>query len=317
MRGILAVLGAVIGAVAMGTAHAAQPTDWQMGLQPAASPIAQQMADFHAMLMVIITLIVLFVLGLLLYVMWRFSAKRNPTPSKTTHNTTIEVVWTVVPIIILIVIAVPSFNLLYALDQTEDPELTIVVRGYQWYWGYEYPDQLIEEFQSHMVPDDQIGEGQVRLLSTWDPTERTEGVVVLPVDTDIQIVVTAMDVLHSWALPAFGIKTDAVTGRLNETSVRILEEGTYYGQCSEICGVGHAFMPIEIRAVSREAFDDWVMAHHEGEELEVAPVLLTRDPPPVAVPDADPEGDAEPDGEAGEEPVEEAAAEPPVQMASQ
>ena len=280
------VLGLLAALVAASGASAAQPTDWQLGMQPAASPLAYQMSDFHTMLLVIITGIVIFVLALLLYVMWRYSARRNPTPSKTTHNTTIEIVWTVVPIMILVVIAVPSFNLLYALARSEDPELTLVVRGYQWFWGYEYPDQQIEEFQAHMVPDEEIGEGQLRLLSTYDPTGRTEGVVVLPTDTNIQIVVTAMDVLHSWAVPAFGIKTDAVPGRLNETWVRIEEEGTYYGQCSEICGTGHAFMPVEIRAVSREAFNEWVTGRTADLELETPPVLLAPEPPDAAEPDA-------------------------------
>ena len=288
--GLRIVLGLLVALAAASGAMAAQPSDWQLGMQPAASPLAQQMSDFHTMLLVIIIAIVLFVMGLLLYVMWRYSARRNPTPSKTTHNTAIEVVWTVVPIMILVVIAVPSFNLLYALARSEDPELTLVVRGYQWYWGYEYPDQQIEEFQAHMVPDEEIAGDQVRLLSTFDPTGRTGGVVVLPVDTNVQIVVTAMDVLHSWALPAFGIKTDAVPGRLNETWVRIEEEGTYYGQCSEICGTGHAFMPIEIRAVSREAFNDWVTEQTADLELETPPVLLEPQPADAAEPEGAPEG---------------------------
>ncbi|MCA8933905.1 MAG: cytochrome c oxidase subunit II [Rhodospirillaceae bacterium] len=304
MRLVVGCLGAL---VAAGAAHGQGVHEWQMGLQEPASPYAQQAHDFHALLLVIITVIVIFVLGLLIYVMWRFNAKRNPTPSKTTHNTMIEVVWTVVPIIILIVIAVPSFNLLYALDHEEDPELTLVVRGYQWYWSYEYPDQQIEEFQANLVPDEEIGEGQLRLLSTYDLTGRTDGVVVLPVDTDIQIVVTAMDVLHSWAVPAFGIKTDAVPGRTNETWVRIEEEGTYYGQCSEICGAGHAFMPIEIHAVSREAFDDWVEQQTAGLELETPPVLLTREAP--APEGAAPAEDAPTD----EAPAEEATEDEPTE----
>jgi cytochrome c oxidase subunit 2 len=155
------------------------------------------------------------------------------------------------------------------MDRAEEPELTLQVNGYQWYWGYEYPDQQIPEYASYMVPDDELTEDQVRLLSVDNP-------VYLPVDTDIQVLVTAGDVLHSFAIPAFGMKTDAIPGRMNETWVRIEEEGTYYGQCSEICGTNHAFMPIEIRAVSREAFDDWVVEQTAGLDLEEPPVLLTR-----------------------------------------
>ena len=270
-RGLWATLTGTTVLPALGAtrAFAEQPRDWQLGMQPAASPVADQLHDFHTLLMVIITAICIFVLGLLAFVMWRFSARRNPTPSKTSHNTLIEIVWTIVPVVILLVIAVPSFRLLYYMDRTPDPEMTLIVYGYQWYWGYEYPDQQVPEYSSYMIPDDEIGPGQVRLLSVDNP-------VVLPVDTDVQILVTAGDVLHSWAVPAFGVKMDAVPGRMNETWVRIDEEGTYYGQCSEICGTGHAFMPIEIQAVSREAFDDWVMDQVAGRELETPPVLLTR-----------------------------------------
>jgi cytochrome c oxidase subunit 2 len=243
---------------------------WQLGLQEQATPVMSQMSDFHNLLLIIITGITLFVLGLLVYVMWRFNAKKNPTPSKTAHHTMLEVVWTIVPVLILLVIAVPSFRLLYFMDRTENPEMTVVVRGYQWYWSYEYPDQQIPEYTSYMLPDEEIGPGQLRLLSVDNP-------MVVPVDTDVQILVTAGDVLHSWAVPSFGMKRDAVPGRMNETWIRVDEEGTYYGQCSEICGVGHAFMPIEVKAVSREAFDDWVMEQTADLDLEEPPVLLTRD----------------------------------------
>ncbi len=270
-EGVWAPAGAlaIAGSLAAGTASAGQPLPWQMGQQTAASPVMAQMADFHTLLMVIISVICLVVLGLLGFVIWRFNAARNPTPSKTSHNTMIEVIWTVVPVLILVVIAVPSFRLLYFMDRTADPEMTLVATGYQWYWGYQYPDQQIDEYASFMIPDEEITEDQVRLLSVDNP-------VVLPVDTNVQILVTAGDVLHSLALPAFGIKKDAVPGRMNETWVRIEEEGTYYGQCSELCGTGHAFMPIEVRAVSREAFDDWVMDQVAGKELAEPPVLLTQ-----------------------------------------
>ncbi len=258
----------------IGAAFAGAPADWQLGLQEAASPQKAMMEDFHNLLLVVITVITLFVLGLLIYVMVRFNAKRNPTPSRTAHNTLIEVVWTVVPVLILLVIAIPSFRLLYFIDRAENPEMTLVVRGYQWYWGYEYPDQQIPEFASNMVQDADLQPDQVRLLSVDNP-------VVLPVDTDIQILVTAGDVLHSWAIPAFGLKRDAVPGRMNETWVRIDREGTYYGQCSELCGINHAFMPIEIRAVSREAFNQWVQEQTAGQTLETPPRLLSVSPPPA------------------------------------
>jgi cytochrome c oxidase subunit 2 len=265
----MAAFGAGTGAALAQDGTQGQPSPWGLGLQQSFSPVKAQMTDFHNLLLVIIIGISLFVLALLVYVMFRFSAKKNPTPSKTTHNTLLEVAWTVVPVLILVVIAVPSFRLLYFMDRAEEPELTLQVNGYQWYWGYEYPDQQIPEYASYMVPDDQLTEDQVRLLSVDNP-------VVLPVDTDIQVLVTAGDVLHSFAIPAFGMKTDAIPGRMNETWVRIEEEGTYYGQCSEICGTNHAFMPIEIRAVSREAFDDWVVEQTAGLDLEEPPVLLTR-----------------------------------------
>ncbi|MEO3432120.1 cytochrome c oxidase subunit II [Inquilinus sp. CAU 1745] len=263
---LLALLGTA--GVAAAQDAVGQPTPWQLGFQTAATPVAEQMHQFHHLLLVIISVISLFVLGLLIYVGYRFRASRNPTPSKTTHNTLVEVVWTVVPVLILLVIAIPSFRLLYYGDRAQDPEMTLIAKGYQWYWGYEYPDQQIAEFQSFLVPEENLAEGQVRLLSTDAP-------VVLPVDTDIQILVTAGDVLHSWAMPSMGVKTDAITGRTNETWVRIEEEGIYYGQCSEVCGTGHAFMPIEVHAVSREEFDAWVVEQTAGLDLEEPPVLLT------------------------------------------
>lgn len=248
-----------------------QPHNWQLGFQEAASPVKDKMEEFHNLLLVIITALTVFVLGLLVYVMWRFSAKRNPVPSKTSHNTLIEVIWTVVPVLILLVIVVPSFRLLYFGDRTPKPELTLVAHGYQWYWGYEYPDQKIAEFTSYMVPDDQLKPDQVRMLSVDNP-------VVLPIDTNIQVLTTAGDVIHSWAVPAFGVKKDAVPGRTNETWVKITKPGTYYGQCSQLCGTDHAYMPIEIRAVTREEFNKWVM-EKVGPNPSEQPKLLPPNPP--------------------------------------
>jgi cytochrome c oxidase subunit 2 len=232
-------------------AGAAQPQPWQMGFQTAVSPTMERIESFHDLLLWIITAIVIFALGLLVYVMWRYSEKRNPTPSKTTHNTLVEVIWTVVPVIILVVIAIPSFKLLYYADRIEDAEMTLKAIGRQWYWSYEYPDHGDFTFDANMVADEDLQPGQPRLL-------QTDYAIVLPVDTRIRILVTASDVIHSFAVPSMGLKLDAVPGRINETWVQINSEGTYYGQCSEICGTGHSYMPIMIKAVSKEAFAKWV-----------------------------------------------------------
>jgi len=236
-------------------AVAGEPLPWQLGLQEAVTPVKKEMHDFHNLLMIIITSITVFVLALLLYVMFRFNAKSNPEPSKTTHNAVIEVIWTVVPLAILVVIALPSFKMLYYMDRVVDPEMTLEVEGYQWGWTYRYPDHGEIEFNSDMIRKADMAEyipdgGGRRLLETYNP-------VVLPVDTNIEILVTSRDVLHSWAMPSFGIKTDAVPGRTNHTWARIEKKGVYYGQCSEICGEGHAFMPISIYAVSKKEFQNW------------------------------------------------------------
>jgi len=267
MAGRVASVAALLGLAGATGAGAAELHNWQIGLRDAASTTQAWMESFHTMLVAVITGITLFVLALLAYVMWRFNAMRHPTPSRTAHNTLIEVIWTVVPVLILLAIAVPSFRLLYYVDQTADPEMTLIAHGYQWYWGYEYPDQKIPEFQSYIVADDQLQPGQPRLLTTDNP-------VVLPIDTNIQILTTAGDVLHAWGMPAFGVKRDAVPGRLNETWGRIDREGIYYGQCYELCGTNHSYMPIEVHAVSREEFDRWVM-EQVGPNPAEPPKLLT------------------------------------------
>ncbi len=232
-------------------AVAGEPVEWGLNLQPAVTSSAERIHDFHNMLLVIITGITLFVLVLLIYVVIRFNKRANKTPSNVTHNVLLEVIWTVIPVVILIVIAVPSFKLLYKNDRIVEPEMTLKVSGYQWYWGYEYPDHDGISFNSYMIPADELQPGQVRLLSTDNP-------IVLPIDTDIAILVTGKDVIHSWTIPAFGVKIDAIPGRTNETWFRIDKPGTYFGQCSEICGKDHAFMPIEVKAVPKEEFEAWV-----------------------------------------------------------
>lgn len=246
----LIVLAAGLAAVSA-SAMAGAPEPWQLGLQAPATPVAEQLNDLHNGLLVVITGITLFVLLLLVYVMIRFNARRNPVPSRTSHNTLIEVLWTVIPIIILVGIAIPSFRLLYFADRTEDAEMTLKIIGHQWYWSYEYPDHGDFTFDALMIPDEEIAEGQLRLLDT-------DNEVVLPVDTNIRLLMTADDVIHSWTVPAFAVKLDAVPGRTNETWTRITREGVYYGQCSELCGVGHGYMPIKVRAVSKDEFASWV-----------------------------------------------------------
>ncbi len=244
-------------------AHAGEgvPTDWQMGFQSAVTPVMHDIQEFHDLLLIIITVIALFVTVLLGYAMFRFSEKRNPVPSKTTHNTLLEVAWTVIPVIILVVIAIPSFKLLYFQDKAANPEMTIKAIGHQWYWSYEYPDHGDFTFDSIMVADEDIEGNQVRLLST-------DNAVVVPEDTEIRLLVTASDVIHAWAIPSFGVKMDAVPGRVNETWFRSpklsdltqkTDDGAlFYGQCSELCGVNHGFMPIEVKVVTKEAYAKWL-----------------------------------------------------------
>ena len=270
---VLCAFAAALAAATTGAtlAHAAQPEPWGISLQEAASPVMGRITSFNDMIFIVIVVISVFVLALLLYVMFRFSAKRNPEPSKTSHNTLLEVVWTVIPIIILVVIAIPSFRLLYFMDRTEEAEMTIKAIGHQWYWSYEYPDFDDVGFDAFMIQDkEELKEDEPWLLAT-------DTRVVLPVDTNIRILVTADDVIHSWAMPAFGIKIDAVPGRLNETWVRVEREGIYYGQCSELCGQNHGFMPIAVEAVSKETFAAWTeaqtAARDDGAKTRVALAL--------------------------------------------
>ena len=249
------------GALAQETVEKAElnlPKPGQINFMEPASQRMERIVDFHNGLLWMAIGISLFVLGLLLWVAIRYNKKRNPTPSKTTHNVLIEILWTAVPVLILIIIAIPSFKMLYYLERVEDPEMTVKVTGYQWYWGYEYVDHDNLSFLSYMIPEDEIDEskGQRRLVSTDNP-------VVLPINTTIRFVVTAADVLHSFTIPSFGFKKDAVPGRLNETWVNIDKPGTYYGQCSEICGTNHAYMPVEILAVTKEEFEAWLITAKE------------------------------------------------------
>jgi cytochrome c oxidase subunit 2 len=228
------------------------PHKWQLGLQPAATPVMEMMVAFHTELLWIITAISLFVLLLLIIVAVRFNEKANPVPAKWSHNTLIEVIWTAVPVLILVAIAIPSYKLLYFQDRVEQADMTLKIIGNQWYWTYEYPDSEIS-FDAQHVDDKDIKPGQHRLLET-------DNHVVLPVDTNIRLLFTATDVIHAWTIPAFGVKLDNVPGRTNETWTRITVPGRYYGQCSELCGVDHSFMPIVVDAVSKDEFQKWVTA---------------------------------------------------------
>ena len=228
-----------------------QPKEWQLGFQNPASDSMRDIVSFHNnLLLPIIIAISVFVLFLMLYACVRFRASANPNPSKRTHNVTVEILWTLIPCLILIVMAVPSFKILYKQDTIPKVDLTIKAVGYQWYWGYEYPDENII-FDSYMIEEKDLRADQPRLLAV-------DNEVVVPVNKVVKVLITANDVLHAWALPAFGVKRDAVPGRINETWFKAEKEGTYYGQCSELCGIKHAFMPITVKVVSEEDYQEWL-----------------------------------------------------------
>ena len=234
-----------------GSVLANQPKDWQLGFQKSASETMDDIVWFHDyMLLPVITAITVFVLFLIAYACIRFRASKNKEASTTSHNTFIEVIWTLVPCLILIVLAVPSFKVLYSQDEIPKADVTIKAIGYQWYWGYEYPDENII-FDSYMIEEKDLKEGQPRLLSV-------DNEVYVPVNKVVKVMITANDVLHAWALPSFGVKRDAVPGRINETWFKADRTGTFYGQCSELCGIKHAFMPITVNVVTEEEYNQWL-----------------------------------------------------------
>lgn len=234
------------------TTFGAMPEPWQINLQPPASVVMEAFTVLYDFLFWISVGIVLFVCALLVYVCVRFNAKANPVPATFSHNILVEVIWTVIPIIILIIIAIPSFHALRLADKAPPADVIIKVVGYQWYWNYTYPDHNIT-FDSYLINDPDPKQGQIRLLSV-------DNHIVIPENTVVKFVVTAADVIHSFALPAFGLKIDAIPGRINETWTKALKKGVYYGQCSELCGVNHGFMPIMIEVVSKEDFANWLVA---------------------------------------------------------
>jgi len=251
------VLGIVsFAGAALAEGYVARSTPWQLFFQEPMSPTAERVYDLNVLLLWIEGGITVFVLALLIYIMVKFNAKANPTPSKTTHNTLLEVVWTVAPILILVVIAVPSLKLLYFADKTQDAEMTLKIKGNQWYWTYAYPDSGDIAFDSVIVPADELEKGQPRMLSVDNP-------VVLPANTNIRLLMTSADVIHNWAVPSLAVKLDMTPGRVNETWTHINKPGDYYGMCSELCGVNHGFMPIHIKAVSKEDFKKWLVKAKE------------------------------------------------------
>ena len=249
LTGIVAALAML--AIATGAAFADQPAPWQMNLPEGVTPVMETIVSFHNFLLWVIAAISLFVLVLLVYALVRFSAGANPEPSRTTHNSVVEVAWTVVPILILIAIAIPSFRLLYQQRDYPEADFTIKATGSQWFWTYEYPDHGDLVFDSLLKAEDQLEPGEPWLLAVDAP-------VVVPVGSTVSLIVTGNDVIHSWTVPQFGEKVDAVPGRLNEGWFRAETEGVYYGNCVELCGKDHAYMPIEVRVVSQAEFEEWV-----------------------------------------------------------
>jgi cytochrome c oxidase subunit II len=253
LMGIAIACGVALAAGGSALAGLGQPSPWQLGLQQAATPVMENVIWFHDFLLYLIVAIAAFVLVLLLIVMVRFNSRANPTPSRTTHNTALEVAWTVVPVVILVAIAVPSFRLLFLQLHTPAADLTVKATGKQWFWSYTYPDAKFE-FDSLMLQDNDRKKdkpSEPRLLAV-------DNDLVVPVNKVVRVLVTGADVIHSFAVPSFGIKIDAVPGRINETWFKATREGMYYGQCSELCGKDHAFMPIAVRVVSERDYTAWL-----------------------------------------------------------
>jgi cytochrome c oxidase subunit 2 len=233
------------------TAFAQVPRPWEMGMQPPGSPVALAIDRLHDLVLIIITLITIFVAALIGWVLWRYDAKRNPVPSQLSHHTGLEVAWTLIPVLILVVIAIPSFRLVYYEDRTTNPDITIKVTGHQWYWEYTYPDNGNVDFTSYMIKDDELKPGQLRLLDV-------DNQLVVPAGKNIRILTTSADVIHSFFIPSLGVQRYAIPGRTIETWVRVDKPGAYYGECNQICGTNHSFMPIAIKAMTEADFTTWV-----------------------------------------------------------
>ena len=270
---VIAALGWVAGALAQPIVGV--PHDWQTNFPPPFTPVMEKVESLNDLLLVIISLICVFVLGLLLYAMWRFHASRNPVPSMVTHNTVLEILWTIVPILILVVIAVPSFRLLYYGDKATDAAFTIKVTGHQWYWSYDYPDQGNFSVDSRILSEaDRVKQKPEvpRMLAVDEE-------MVIPKDTTIRIIGTAADSMHGWTVWGFGIKKTVIPGRLNEGWINVHDEGFYFGQCSQICGNNHSYMPIAVRVVSKPEFDKWVEQKKKSAGLLPATDVASAAPP--------------------------------------
>jgi cytochrome c oxidase subunit II len=249
---------------AVGAPHA-----WEMGMQRAFGPIKEREISLHDLVLVIITVITLFVGVLLIWVMVRFNARKHPVPSQTSHNTILEVAWTVIPVLILVVIAIPSFRIVYYQDRTPDPDMTIKVTGHQWYWEYNYPDQGNLAIESRYVADEDLKPGQLRLLDV-------DNQMVIPVGKKIRILTSSTDVIHSFFIPAFGVQRYAIPGRTIEMWLEASEAGTFYGECNQVCGTNHSRMPISVRAVPQEEFDAWVTQTKKAASLTALPKLAAK-----------------------------------------
>jgi cytochrome c oxidase subunit 2 len=264
------VLGAILGP---GYASAQVPRNWQMGMQAPSSPVALAIDRLHDLVLVIIALICLLVAGLLVWVLWRFHASRNPNPGRLSHHTGLEVTWTVLPVLILVIIAIPSFRLVYYEDRTANADMTIKVTGHQWYWEYAYPDNSNVNFTSYMIKDEELKPGQLRLLDV-------DNQLVLPAGKNIRILTTSADVIHSFFIPSLGVQRYAIPGRTIETWVRIDKPGVYYGECNQICGTNHSFMPIAVNAMTEADFSAWVAQAKTkfagADQVPVAPVAVAQ-----------------------------------------
>lgn len=278
--GLLGFLAAMAG-LGVATGASAQPVigvphEWQMGFPASYTPVMERLASLHDLLLVIITLISVFVLVLLVYAMWRFHVSRNPTPTTTTHNTLLEIAWTIIPILILVVIAIPSFRLLYYGDKAVDAAFTIKVTGNQWYWAYNYPDQGNFKVESRILSE----ADRVKQKPTMPRLLAVDEEMVIPANTVVRIIGTAEgNSMHGWTVPGFGIKKTVIPGRLNEGWISVQKEGYYFGQCSQICGDLHTYMPIAVRVVSKAEFDKWVEDKKKSAGLLPATDVASAAPP--------------------------------------
>jgi cytochrome c oxidase subunit II len=267
VAGFVFSLSATPFAWAQGVVGAPQP--WEMGMQRSYGPIKDRVIHLHDLVMVIITVITVFVGGLLLWVAYRYNAKRNPVPSQTSHNTILEIAWTVIPVLILVVIAIPSFRLIYYQDRTPDPDMTIKVTGHQWYWEYTYPDQGNLDIESRYIHDEDLKPGQLRLLAV-------DNQMVIPVNKKIRILTNSSDVIHAFFIPAFGVQRYAIPGRTIETWMEADQIGTFYGECNQLCGQDHSRMPISVKAVSDADFKAWVEETKKSASAAQLPKIATR-----------------------------------------